>query len=327
MSAELPPENRDGDVREPSGAERRLRAAAVFLASDRIDEAVSEARRAGELARAAGNDAELAQSENLLGEIARDRGRWEDASRLFGAAREHAEAAGDGALLLRIESNDAAVHVDLGQGELARESLAAALTRLAFVDDHPAAIRILCNLGRALGAVDQMAAADDLLLRGMRIAKRLGDTRAGVALAIERARVALGHGDVVRADALLGTASALGGGEESAALRSESACLQGELLRIAGRMEPAERSLREAVELAEEAGSDVAAARAWRELGELEAGRGRPAEALRALDAARQRFVALGARARAAEAARRAVEIDVRISTPSDPVAAPEDRS
>ncbi|HWC06230.1 MAG TPA: hypothetical protein VG799_03165 [Gemmatimonadota bacterium] len=329
MSDEAPPESRDGDVRSLSGAERRLEAAAVFLASDRIDEAVSEARRAGELARTAGNDGELARSENLLGEIAWDRGRWEEASRLFGAAREHAEAAGDGALLLRIESNDAAVQADLGQGELARESLAAALTRLALVDDHPDAIRILRNLGRVLGAVDQVAAADDLLLRGMRIAKRRADTSAGVMLAIERARVALAHGDVVRADALRGTAAALAGGTESVALRSESACLQGEILRIAGRAEEAERTLREALRLTEEAGADAVAARAWRELAEVEAGRDRPAEALRALDAARLRFVALGARARAAEAAHRAVEIGARASSPppSGPVAAPEDRS
>jgi tetratricopeptide (TPR) repeat protein len=148
-------------------------------------------------------------------------------------------------------------------------------------------------------------------------------------LAIERARVALAHGDVVRADALRGTAAALAGGTESVALRSESACLQGEILRIAGRAEEAERTLREALRLTEEAGADAVAARAWRELAEVEAGRDRPAEALRALDAARLRFVALGARARAAEAAHRAVEIGARASSspPSGPVAAPEDRS
>ncbi|HKY60645.1 MAG TPA: hypothetical protein VJP59_06490, partial [Gemmatimonadota bacterium] len=150
----------DGNVREPSGVERRLQAATVFLEGGRIDDATSEARRAAELARGTGDDAGLARAENLLGEIAWERGRWEEASLLFGAAREHAEAAGEGALLLWIESNDAAVHADLGQGELARESLAAALPRLAFVDDHPAATRILRNLGRVLGAADQVAAAD-----------------------------------------------------------------------------------------------------------------------------------------------------------------------
>ncbi len=319
----------DGNIREPSGVELRLRAATVFLESGRIDAAAAEARRAGELARGTGDDAGLARAENLLGQIAWDRGRWEEAGRLFGAAREHAEAAGDGALLLWIESNDAAVQTDLGQGELARESLAAALPRLAFVDDHPEAIRILRNLGRVLGAVDQVAAADGLLVRAMTIAKRRADTGAGMALAIERARVALAHGDVVRADALLGTASALADRVESASLRADSACLEGQVLRIAGRPDAAERSLLKAVELAEEAGADAAAARAWRELGELEAGRGRSAEAQRALDAARLRFVALGARARAAEAARRAVELGVIAadSPPPGPVAAQEDRS
>jgi tetratricopeptide (TPR) repeat protein len=319
----------DGKVQEASGAERRLRAATVFLESGRIDEAASEARRAGELARGTGDDSGLARAENLLGEIAWDRGRWEEASRLFGAAREHAEAAGEGALLLWIESNDAAVHADLGLGELARESLTAALSRLAFVDDHPEAIRILRNLGRVLAAVDQVAAADGLLVRAMMIAKRLADTSAGVALTIERARVALAHGDVVRADALLGTASALAGRVDSGALRADSTCLEGEVLRMAGRSDAAERSLLKAVEMAEEAGADATAARAWRELGELHAGRGRPADALRALEAARLRFVALGARARAAEAARRAVEVGVLAATspPPGPVAAPEDRS
>lgn len=319
----------DGKVQEPSGAERRLRAATVFLESGRIDEAWSEARRAGKLARETGDDSSLARAENLLGEMAWDRGRWEEASRLFGAAREHAEAAGDGPLLLWIESNDAAVHADLGQGELARESLAAALSRLGFVDVHPEAIRVLRNLGRVLGAVDQVAAADGLLVRAMMLAKRLADTSAGATVAIERARVALAHRDIVRADALLGTASALAGRVENAALRADSTCLEGEVLRMAGRLDAAERSLLEAVELAEEAGSDGTAARAWRELGEVYAGCGRTADALRALEAARLRFVALGARARAAEAARRAVEVGAlaSISRPPGPVAAPEDRS
>ena len=322
-------EPRDGKVREPSSAERRLRAATVLLENGRIDEAVSEARRAGELARETRDDAGLARAENLLGEIAWERGRWVEASRLFGAAREHAESAGDGALLLWVESNDAAVHADLGQGELARESLAAALTRLVFVDDHPEAIRILRNLGRVLGAADQVAAADGLLARAMMIAKRLADTSAGVALAIERARVALTQGDIVRADAHLGTATALAGRVESGTLRADSACLEGEFLRIAGRSDAAERSLLRAIELAEEAGSDAAAARAWRELGELHAGCARFADAVRALEAASLRFVALGARSRAAEAARRAGEIHVLASSSPPPgaVAAPEDRS
>ena len=319
----------DGKVQEPSGAERRLQAAAVFLRSGRVEDAASEARRAAELARETGDDSALARAENLLGEIAWDRGRWEEASWLFGAAREHAEAAGDGALLLWIESNDAAVQTDLGQGELARESLAAALSRLAFVDDHPEAIRILRNLGRVLGAVDQVAAAEGLLVRGMLIAKRLADTSAGATLAIERARVALACGDVVRADALLGTATALAGQVKHPALRADSTCLDGEVLRRAGRSHAAERSLLEAVELAEEAGADAVAARAWRELGELHAERGGSTDALRALEAARLRFVALGARARAAEAARRAGEVNAlaSIPPPAGPVAAPEDRS
>jgi tetratricopeptide (TPR) repeat protein len=323
------PERQDGNVPEPAGTERRLRAATLFLESGRIDDATSEARRAGQLARETGDDAGLARAENLLGEIAWERGRWEEASRLFGAAREHAEAGGDSALLLWIESNDAAVHADLGLGELARESLAAALPRLAFVDDHPQAIRILRNLGRVLGAADQVAAADGLLDRAMMIAKRLADTTAGVALAIERARVALAHGDVVRADAHLGTASALAGRIESGTLRADTACLEGEVLRIAGRAEAAERSLLKAIELAEEAGADAAAARAWRELGELYAGRAKPADAVRALEAARHGFVALGARARAAEAARRADEVGVPASSSRPPgaVAAPENRS
>jgi hypothetical protein len=50
---------------------------------------------------------------------------------------------------------------------------------------------------------------------------------------------------------------------------------------------------------------------------------------VRALEAARLRFVALGARARAAEAARRAVELGARAATfpPLGPVAASKDRS
>jgi tetratricopeptide (TPR) repeat protein len=174
-----------------------------------------------------------------------------------------------------------------------------------------------------------VAAADGLLVRAMMLAKRLADTSAGATVAIERARVALAHRDIVRADALLGTASALAGRVENAALRADSTCLEGEVLRMAGRLDAAERSLLEAVELAEEAGSDGTAARAWRELGEVYAGCGRTADALRALEAARLRFVALGARARAAEAARRAVEVGAlaSISRPPGPVAAPEDRS
>ncbi|HKY60843.1 MAG TPA: hypothetical protein VJP59_07525, partial [Gemmatimonadota bacterium] len=165
--------------------------------------------------------------------------------------------------------------------------------------------------------------------RAMTIAKRQADTGAGLALAIERARVALAHGDVVRADAHLGTASALAGRVVSGTLRADSACLEGEVLRIAGRSEAAERSLIKAIELAEEAGAAATAARAWRELGELHAGGARTADAVRALETARLRFVALGARARAAEAGRRADEVGVLTSSspPSGAVAPPEARS
>lgn len=326
---EHPPDPPSGALPGSPVADRGLPAARALLAGGRSEEAAIEARLAGGLARERGDDAGLAHAENLLAEIAWGCGRWEEASRLFGAAREHAEAAGDGALLLWIESNEAAVHTDLGQGELAREALSAALPRLALVDGHPHAVQILCNLGRVLGAVDQMTAADDLFERAMAIAKRQADTRAGVQLAIQRARLALARRDVVRADTLVGTVSALAGRIESAGLRADAACLEGEVGRIAGRPGAAERALREALELAEAAGAEGVAARAWRELGELHAGEGETGAALSALAAARQRFVALGARARAAEAGRRADELALlaRDPPPPGPVAAPEDHS
>ncbi|HET9581286.1 MAG TPA: tetratricopeptide repeat protein [Gemmatimonadota bacterium] len=319
----------DGAVPGAPAADQGLEAARELLASGLSEEAATEARRAGGLARERGDDVGLARAENLLGEIAWESGRWEEASRLFGAAREHAEAAGDGALLLWIESNDAAVHTDLGQGELAREALSAALPRLALVDGHPHAVWVLCNLGRVLGAVDQMTAADELLERAMAIAKRKADTHAGIRLAIQRARLALARRDVVRADTLVGTVSALAGRIENAVLRAEAACLEGEVQRIAGRPDAAERALRQALELAGAAGADGVSARAWRELGELHAGEGKTGAALSALAAAREHFVALGARARAAEAGRRADELALLAgdSPPPGPVAAPEDHS
>ena len=301
----------------PSGAERRLEAALVFLQSGRLEEAIDEARRAGDLARDSGDDRSLARAENLIGEIEWGRGRWDHAGRLFGAAREHAEAAGDEALLLLVESNDAAVWTDLGQAELARDSLDAALPRLRILDDHPEGTRILCNLARALAADGQVTAADGLLARAMNQAKRDTDYRQGASLAIERARLALAHGDALRADAHMSAMAPLVERAGDDALRADAACLEGEAYRRQGRPETAERCLLRAIDLARAANAQGVAAQAWRMLAELRAEENRLAEAIEALEAARLQFVALGARARAAEAGHRASELQVRTVSPS----------
>lgn len=295
-----------------SGADRRLRAAAVFLKNGKREEAVGEARRAGEIASEAGDERSLAVAENMIAEIEWERGRWDLASRLFGAAREHAVAAADEALLLLVESNDAAVWTDLGQGDLARDSLGSALPRLGLVDDHPAAARILRNLGRALQADEQFTAADGLLVRAMAIAKRRSDYREGAMLAIERARLALMHGDALRVDAHLSTVAVLVERAEDEAVRADAACIEGEAHRIQGRLDAAGRSLLRAIELASAANAAGVVARAWRDLAEVLLEQGRDGEAIEALDAARLQFVALGARARAAETARRVTDIRAR---------------
>ena len=302
---------------QPSGADCRLQAATVFLSNGKCEEAIEEARRAGELAHAAGDERNLARAENLIGEIEWGRGRWELAGRLFGAAREHAEAARDEALLLLIESNDAAVWTDLGQTALARDTVETALPRLRVLDDHPAAPRILRNLGRALAADGQNAAADGLFARAMTLAKRATDHTEGAALAIERARLALAHGDHLRVDAHMSAVAVLVERAGSAVLRADAACLEGELNRRRGRAEAAERSLRLALALAHAAGAVGVAARAGRVLAELLAEEARLGEAIEALETARLNFVALGAGAQAAEADHRAAELQVRTESPS----------
>ncbi|MGH7556929.1 MAG: hypothetical protein ACREMD_03985 [Gemmatimonadota bacterium] len=304
-----------GHSADQSGADRRLRAAIVFQRDGRSEEAVDEARRAGEIAREAGDERSLAMAENLIGEIEWERGRWELASRLFGAAREHAEAAADEALLLLVESNDAAALTDLGQHVLARGSLSTALRRLEHLDDHPAASRILRNLARALAADEQTAAADELFARAMVIAKRGSDFGEGAALAIERARLALAQGDTLRADAHRSTVGVLVERAERSFLRADAACLEGEALRVQGRPEAAERSLRLAIDLAGESNAAGVKARAWRVLAELLLEQTRVDEAIEALNAARLQFVALGARGWADDTARRTA--DVRAGTDS----------
>lgn len=292
-----------------SAADRRLQAAVVFRSNGRREEAIGEARRAGEIAREAGDERSLALAENLIAEIEWERGRWDLASRLFGAAREHAEAAGDEGLLLLVESNDAAVYTDLGQLDLARDSVAAALPRLRGLDDHPSGWRILYNLGRALAADDQTTAADGLLSRAMSLAKRGADYRCGARLAIARARLALAHRDALRADAHMSTVAVLIERVEDEALVADAACLEGEAARVQGLPEAAERSFSEAIERARAAGAGGVVARACRSLAELLQERGRVAEAIEALEAARFQLVALGARVRAAETGDRIAEL------------------
>lgn len=299
-----------------SGADRRLHTAAALRRNGECEAAVDEARRAIEIANRAGDDRSLAMAENMIAEVEWDRGRWDLASRLFGAAREHAQAAGDEALLLLVESNEAAVWTDLGQGELARDSLGAALGRLGGVDDHPGAPRILRNLGRVLAADEQWTAADGLLARAMACAKRSSDYREGALLAIERTRLALRHGDALRADAHLGTVAMLVERVEDEAVRADAACLEGEAHRIQGRPEAAERSLLQTIELARAANAAGIVAYAWRTLAEVLVEQARQGEAIAALEAARLQFVALGARGRAAEAGRRSADLRARSDPP-----------
>ncbi|MGH7563114.1 MAG: hypothetical protein ACREK5_01655 [Gemmatimonadota bacterium] len=300
-----------------SGAERSLQAAIVLQRNGSSEAAIDEARRAAEIARESGDERFLAMAENLIGEIEWERGRWELASRLFGAAREHAEGAADAALLLLVESNDAAVWTDLGQDVLARDSLTAALPRLEFLDDHPAASRILRNLARALAADGQTTAADGLLARGMVIAKLRSDFGEGATLAIERTRHAMAQGDALRADAHMSTVAALVERAESDVLRADAACLEGETHRVLGRREAAERSLRLAIELAGASNAAGVSARAWRVLAELLLEQARIDEALEALDAARAQFVAMGARAWADDTARRTADVRARADSSS----------
>ncbi|MGH7570946.1 MAG: hypothetical protein ACREMK_03765 [Gemmatimonadota bacterium] len=294
---------------QSSGAERSLQAAIVFRSNGSSEAAIDEARRAGEIARDAGDERSLALAENLIGEIEWERGRWELASRLFGAAREHAEGAAEPALLLLVESNDAALCTDLGQDALARDSLATALARIELVDDHPAASRILRNLARALAADGQTTAADGLLARAEVVAKRGSDFVEGATLAIERTRLALAQRDALWAEAHMSTVAALVERAGSDVLCADAACLEGEIHRFRGRREAAERNLRLAIEQAGASKAARVCARAWRVLAELLLEQARVDEALEALNAARLQFVAMGARAWADDVARRTAEV------------------
>lgn len=294
---------------QPSSTER-LRAAADLRHGGRHEEAIGVARRAGEIAAQSGDERNLALAENMIAEIEWERGRWGLASRLFGAAREHAEAAGDEELLLLVESNDAALWTELGQADLARDSLQTALPRLRIVDRHPAAARILRNLGRALEADESPAAADGLLARAMDLAKRRSDHREGARLAVQRARLALSRGDALRAEAHMGTVAVLIERAVDEAVRADAVCLEGEAYRSRGELEGAERSLLQAIELARAANAGGVAAHAERTLAEVLLELGRGGEAWAALDAARRQFLALGAEARAGEALRRARDLE-----------------
>lgn len=294
-----------------SRADRHLQAAARYLRNGRREDAIAEARRAGEIATEAGDEHSLAMAENMIAEIEWERGHWGLASRLFGAAREHAEES-DESLLLLIESNDAAVWADLGQDDLVRDSLRAALPRLELVDDHPAAGRILRNLARALEADEPSTAADGLLSRALDLAKRESDYREGARLAVQRARLALTHGDALRADAHMSSVAVLVERVEDEAVRADAACLEGEAHRIGGRLETAERCLLQAIELARGADAGGVIAHAARILAEVLLEQGRSGEAIEALDAAHRQFLAMEAGGRAAEAARRATDIRAR---------------
>jgi tetratricopeptide (TPR) repeat protein len=270
-------------------------AAEIRMRLGQWDRAIEDVLASRDAAANLGDERLLAEAENLLGVIEYERGNWHEASRRYGVAREHAGTIGDEHLLVEIETNEGLLWTALGDRQRAKESLDWALSRFEELDYDNCGPRLLSNMGTVLAGLGRTDEADALFDRAVDECKRRLDLYLGAKVMMNRARLALDQGDLIRAHTLAKTVQSFCEWFSSSSLEAETVFLLGAIAGRMGYSAEAEKSLKRALEMCADGRAPNCEAEAWAELGELLIGQDRNQEALEAWREARRCYRSLGA--------------------------------
>jgi tetratricopeptide (TPR) repeat protein len=205
----------------------------------------AEARRLGSqlLQSCPEGGLEAAQAENLLGGVAFEEGKLDEAEARFEGVMRAARSLGDAHLAARAANNLASIAHLRGKETLATDLYRSALTVWEAIEALPGESQTCHNLAILLRESGQCAEAAHYADRAVRLARRSGDTALEALTLAGRAETALRAGNLVRARTDLRTARRL-------ARRAGDGLGLAEVARLAGALALAEgrpgEALREA---------------------------------------------------------------------------------
>jgi adenylate cyclase len=272
-----------------------LSLANLFFLVGRYREVLAEAARAGEIARAIGNDRLLGEAEERRGVALGLLGQPEEALSIYERAVPLIEAGGDLVVLSRAFNNAAATYLQLGRMEDCRRYFEQALGIVERIGNPDQTAFILGNVGGQLITLGDWAGAREHLERAMAL---LGDER--TALASVRlmllGRLSLYQGRWEEAARWLGEALALVQRTGERYVQENVQALLAELDLLAGRPQAAIARLEELV-VADGVSLHVFPSLAWArlEVGAVERAAEVVIETIRRARAEEQRFYLLEA--------------------------------
>ena len=232
---------------------------------------------------------------NLIGAIAFEQGRLEEAERAFGNALQLARELDDSLMAARASNNLASVAHLRGQADLALSLYRSALLSYQRLGDRRGTAETYHNLGLTFRQLNEWADADSAALQAVRLAEQVGE-RSLLALAVmgraethvERGEPALAGSELDLATRLTVEAGDGIGHAEAGRLRALLALSQGDYESAAQEAESARLRAERLGSLLLQGECAAAAARALQQIG-------RVADAERRRDEAGRIFRALGA--------------------------------
>ncbi len=233
------------------------------------DGAESELLESQSFASRLKDDRRLALVKNVRAAVAFERGDWQDAQRLYEAARGNADASGSTRLLAQIDNNEGALWSALGHQKRAEACFRHALELFEELDNHPCGARTLNNLGIALVAQGRLWEADNVYDRAMRECKRQGDRTLAAEVMLNRADLAYTRGNDHQAQSLADRARAFAEHLENVIVQASALRILGGVARIAGDLVLAEQRIKKAIQLSKGGTAPLSEAEAWAELGLL----------------------------------------------------------
>ena len=297
---------RRGDLAEAARAYERaaeqqvpaVRADALFhlgriaWRTGRYEDAVRRYEQARALAQDAGDEETRARSENGIGAVHYARGAYAQARACYASSLELTK---DDSLRGKILLNLGVIANIEGDFEDARQKYRRSLETFDRAGDESGRALVLHNLGMLHADQERWDEADEAYSRCLEICERQGNRPMVANVLLNRAELLCARGDLDAAVAHADRALAIHTEVGDAVGRGEALRWRGDAYRRLGRREQAERSLREAVRIAQQHGVTLLEAEASRELASVREADGDAAGAVKWLERARKGFVTLGA--------------------------------
>jgi tetratricopeptide (TPR) repeat protein len=233
--------------------------------------------------------------------LAHRAGRMSDALELYRHAAAEAAGLGDHRLLGMVEQNVAVIHGTRGETEQALLRFRMAARAFEEAGDDEAASWVLNNIGVTFRQRRELAAAESALLRGLTLARKVGDGWAVQTLTLNYADVVADGGELARAEELC--AEALARAEERKDHIRMAEALK-RRARFRGRRDGVSAALADltaALELARGSGDAQLTAEVLADLGSVQLGTHAANEARQSWNEARELFTRVGATQEAAE--------------------------